>query len=123
MNSGNRDGPSESRWGAWSIGSGLKSVIGAKPIHKTRNALSQLDARRKAEIARGACDIGIGLVDVARRPILVADLGLAAGGLLDNTDQTHDVFRMAVAQIVDAMRCALTGFERCLDDPHQRSDD
>src|SRR3569832_443895 len=123
MNSGNRDGASESRWSARSIGWRLKPVIRPEPVDEAWDALGQLDARRKAEIARRTRDIGIGFLDVARRPILIADVGLAPCGLLDDADQAGDVFGMAVAQIVEAMRCAFALLEGCIDDPHQRIDD
>ena len=99
MNSGDRDGLSESRWRAWSIGGELKSVVGAKPFHETRDALGQLDARRKAEIARGTRNVGIGFVDVAGRTILIADIGLAAGGLFDDADQAGDLFRLLLPKL------------------------
>src|SRR3569832_1285070 len=80
MNSGNRDGASESRWSARSIGWRLKPVIRPEPVDEAWDALGQLDARRKAEIAHDTRDIGIGLLDIAGRPVLVPGGGRGAGG-------------------------------------------
>ena len=85
-------------------GNGSHTVEGAIPRDEARDSLLDLCARRKADQARQAIDVGVGCGHVACLHRQHATDGLAADGRLDGRDIALEFHRRVIADVVDRVR-------------------